>query len=529
MSITITPKYGFDKVDFSTDTDTHLMLEIKGSENGSSRAPLDIIDVIDHSSSMSSANKLAHIKKSLALKINHMSNGDFLTIISYNSYTSLLLPRTEMTAAGKQKALQAVSSLYACGGTDYGQALGALKQELSSNGTTDNFVRRVIWFSDGCPTSGQQDPAILADICKDTPDGWQFTTMGYGVQRDDLMKIGDSQKPSSQSGIDVRFGAMAFNAPTGMSGEVNIGLLTSMAEAGRGNFYYMKDADSASLAFANELGGLLSTVAQNLKIEVTPVKDRVDVKEVLEDLDVEDKNDTLVVTIPDIMAGETKYITMPIVCKKRDSEEAHRAAKIAQIKISYLNPKTGNYESVEVSPKIQWVKSEKKSTDVDPDVKTQLAVLEAIKAQEAAQKMANLGNFADASQIIADSAKVLRSVGTSRGLDLGEKYGQTQAFVADSASYHYSKDIFETSFNELKTARSSGGVYGSSLANKTQMNMAASFKNDWDNVDSPDQSTPDVFVHPTLQSGPIDSALIETVDVKPKKTCRSKTSKVSRY
>jgi hypothetical protein len=537
-AISVTPKNGFDKVDFSQDTDTHLMLELQGQEiTGSTRAPLDIIDVVDHSSSMATANKLVHTKKSLELKINHMSTGDFLTIIAYNSYATVVLPRTEMNAAGKQKARDAVSALRAVGGTDYGQALGTLRQELSSNGTKDKFIRRVIWFSDGCPSSGEMRSDVLVDICKDTPDGWQFTTMGYGLQRDDLMQLSDQASGSGTapygSGIRnhgyVGIGNFSPSSqPTGMSGEVNIGLLQGMADAGHGNFYYMKDADSASQAFANELGGLLSTVGQQIKIDITAVKDRVDIKEVLEDLDVEDKGEKLIVSIPDIMSGETKYVTMPIVCKKRDADEPHRPAKIAQIKVTFLNPTTGNMETVEVTPKIQWVKPEKKSTEIHPDVKTELAVIEAIKAQEAAGKMADAGNYAGAGQILADCAVNLRSTGTSRGMDLGLKYGETICMVNNEQGYRRSKAVYATSSSELKRGRAAGGVLGATLSNAAQKGMAQAFQADWDA--GPGPADPDLghcAVHPKQQNS---GAASPVVDDQPVKTAsRSKTSKTVRY
>ncbi|MFH1112830.1 MAG: hypothetical protein V1792_02820 [Pseudomonadota bacterium] len=63
----------------------------------------------------------------------------------------------------------------------------------------------------------------------------------------------------------------------GMGGEINLDLVEKMAEAGHGNIYDMRDADSAARAFAAQLGGLITTVAQDIKTTVESDDPRIEV------------------------------------------------------------------------------------------------------------------------------------------------------------------------------------------------------------------------------------------------------------
>ena len=50
-------------------------------------------------------------------------------------------------------------------------------------------------------------------------------------------------------------------------------LLRAMADAGRGGTYYVETVDQASGIFEEELEGLLSLAAQNVRVQVTPGED----------------------------------------------------------------------------------------------------------------------------------------------------------------------------------------------------------------------------------------------------------------
>jgi len=292
-----------------------------------------------------------------------------------------------------------------------------------------------------------------------------------------------------------------------------------MARAGKGNTYYMKDADTAAKAFATELGGLLTTVAQDITVTFEPVADRIDVKEVLEDYNVEDKGTSLEVKIPDVMSEETKYVTFKVTCKKRDAAEGARPAKVACVKIHYLDTNTGKYVTAEHSCKaVQWVESGKQDTVVDPDVVTQIAVLEAVKAQVVAQRKADAGDYLGAAATLDFAAQNLFDTGTDRGVTLTKGLRRMKGMVADRDSYASSHQVYCASSNEFSSGRSGGGVYDKEFLNSVQCSMRADFGADDPDCNDGKKKKPDITVNVT-----------GNVTGTSKPVSRSKKSSVSRY
>ena len=106
----------------------------------------------------------------------------------------------------------------------------------------------------------------------------------------------------------------------GMSGEVDIPLLQGMCQAGKGNFYYMKDPDTCVRAFAYELAGLLTTVGQEITITVEPTK-HLEIQEVCDDVDVEEKDGKAVISLTDLMAEEKKYLMLKVCVVNQQLEK----------------------------------------------------------------------------------------------------------------------------------------------------------------------------------------------------------------
>ncbi|GJN40572.1 hypothetical protein PR202_gb29804 [Eleusine coracana subsp. coracana] len=88
----------------------------------SSRAPLDLVTVLDVSGSMA-GSKLALLKRAMSFVIDCLGPNDRLSVIAFSTSAWRLFPLRKMTAFGKQQSHQAVSSLVANGGTNIAEAL----------------------------------------------------------------------------------------------------------------------------------------------------------------------------------------------------------------------------------------------------------------------------------------------------------------------------------------------------------------------------------------------------------------------
>jgi Ca-activated chloride channel family protein len=460
-SLTVDLKPAFGKVDFTKDTDNHLMLELTGGPAAKvkTRPPLDLIAVVDVSSSMRSAMKMENVKKSVQLMVNHLTPGDFLTVMQYSTDVRFVLPRTAIDSRTKQGVVLSIGAMNPGGMTNFSAALEAA-MDLTRRAESDpKAIKRIIFFSDGCPSTGDMDPDHLIKLCGQCPPEWAVTAMAYGT-------AGDESRD-----------AALMRSNFGMSGEVNLDLLDKMAHAGRGNFYYMSDATSAARAFASELGGLITTVARDIHVRVKPKTDFVEITGVVEDLDVTKRGRSLLIRIPDLMADETKFVTLATTCKQRD-EPADSV--VADIAVQYVDAADGEAQKISVAPLIRWVAPGEEDAVMHEDVLAQLTIMETIKAMEKAHDKVLAADFHGATAIL-DEAQLayLRNLTVREEKFLGGLKA-TRKILENSRLWKSGRLQYEASLSEAKRGRASGGVWDSTLSTPTQEVLSASFIADAD-------------------------------------------------
>ncbi|EEC74493.1 hypothetical protein OsI_09963 [Oryza sativa Indica Group] len=122
----------------------------KSLDSVSSRAPLDLVTVLDVSGSMSGI-KLSLLKRAMSFVIQTLGPNDRLSVVAFSSTAQRLFPLRRMTLTGRQQALQAISSLVASGGTNIADALkkGA---KVVKDRRRKNPVSSIILLSDGQDT-----------------------------------------------------------------------------------------------------------------------------------------------------------------------------------------------------------------------------------------------------------------------------------------------------------------------------------------------------------------------------------------
>ncbi|GAB4854956.1 hypothetical protein Ancab_023544 [Ancistrocladus abbreviatus] len=210
--------------------------------SGKSRAPIDLVTVLDISGSMA-GTKLALLKRAMGFVIQNLSSIDRLSVIAFSSTACRLFPLCRMSETGRQQALQAVNSLVANGGTNIAEGLrkGAKVMEERKE---KNPVGSIILLSDG----------------KDT-----YTVNGSGGKQPEpnyqlllplSIQIGD------RSGFQIPVHTFGFGADHDASS------MHSISENSGGTFSFIETEAAIQDAFAQCIGGLLSVVVQELQVGV---------------------------------------------------------------------------------------------------------------------------------------------------------------------------------------------------------------------------------------------------------------------
>ncbi|CAD5174976.1 unnamed protein product [Musa acuminata subsp. malaccensis] len=205
-----------------------------------SRAPVDLITVIDVSGSMA-GTKLALLKRAMSFVIQNLGPLDRLSVIAFSSTARRLFHLQRMTDTGRQQALQAVNSLISCGGTNIAEGLWKGAKVIKER-TEQNPVCSMILLSDGQDTytltsslsrSFQSHPdyrslvpsSILGDIAQQIP----VHAFGFGADHDSTV-------------------------------------MHSISEISGGTFSFIESEVEIQDAFAQCIGGLLSVVVKEMLV-----------------------------------------------------------------------------------------------------------------------------------------------------------------------------------------------------------------------------------------------------------------------
>jgi len=194
------------------------------------KAPLDLVCVIDHSGSMS-GQKMELVKESFKYLLKFLGDADRLSIVIFDDQASRLVPLVGTTERNKAIILSKLRNVYGEGGTDINlgmtHAFEILEQRRYKNPVTSIFL-----LSDGLDDGAQQK--VRATLSKyHIPNDITINTFGFGSDHDPQ-------------------------------------LMNDIADIRDGNFYFVEKLDTVDEAFVDCLGGLLSSIGQNVTIKISP-------------------------------------------------------------------------------------------------------------------------------------------------------------------------------------------------------------------------------------------------------------------
>lgn len=112
-----------------------------------SRAPIDLVTVLDVSGSMSGA-KLQMLKRAMRLVISSLGSADRLSIVSFSANPQRLMPLRRMNSQGQRLARRIIDRLSCSQGTSVGEALRKATKILEDR-RERNPVASIILLSDG--------------------------------------------------------------------------------------------------------------------------------------------------------------------------------------------------------------------------------------------------------------------------------------------------------------------------------------------------------------------------------------------
>ncbi len=196
------------------------------------RRSTDLVIVLDRSGSMA-GEKIVHARAAVRELVEELRPDDRFSLVSYASDARVEVPLTEVGGGGRELIARTIGRLGTGGGTNMSSGLD-LAFSLIESARSAGRVPHLILISDGLANEG--DP---------TPQGL-----------------------SMRAGRAAR--AEFMLSTIGVGTDFNEQLMTTMADAGTGNYYYVQHAEDLASVFAQEFDAARTTVATGLTLRIEP-------------------------------------------------------------------------------------------------------------------------------------------------------------------------------------------------------------------------------------------------------------------
>jgi Ca-activated chloride channel homolog len=398
--------------------ETTLLVRLKASETatngGQRRAPVDVAFVLDRSGSMS-GDKLALVKEAVSVAASHLRDEDRAALVVYDHEVDILQPlaaATPRVKTGLRLALQGVDaggSTNLSGGWLTGcDQLATAMNEQDRNGAVR--IRRSLLLTDGQANVGLTEPNELTKHAHELRRrGITTTAIGVGLGFDEV-------------------------------------LLSSMTEAGGGNFQFIGHAGQLREFFECELGELLTVVAAEISLSLTlphGVRARL-----INAFPTERHGKRIDVAIRDLPANEELNLIFAITVEPGMHDTTH----IVALEASWSDPTTDRRASFDRSLPLRLTdRATADATPVDSDVAEQAAVQRAEVAKREAMRLDRQGRYAESRAQLRQGAAFLAAAPAT-------PYVQEMRMEADTlAAYDLSPLTEEirkdTTFRALRRSR----------------------------------------------------------------------------
>ena len=201
------------------------------------RAPHNLVFLIDVSGSMFGEDRLDLVKRAFQLLLEELQPADTVSLVTYASRDEVVL--SGVPAADKTRIMEAISGLEAGGSTNSAAGIRTAYQ-LAERYAVEGGVNRILMATDGDFNVGMTSEGELARlVMEEKLRGVRLTMLGVGY------------------------------------GNYKDNKLEALADYGDGNYYYLDTIFEARRALVAEIGGTLTEVARDVKLQVDFNPDRV--------------------------------------------------------------------------------------------------------------------------------------------------------------------------------------------------------------------------------------------------------------
>jgi Ca-activated chloride channel homolog len=381
------------------------------------RSPLNISVVIDRSGSMS-GEKLMNAKLAAKRLVDELNENDYLSVIVYDNAVQVLQSTTRIS--NPQAIKNKIANINEGGGTNL--MGGALKgyEEVKRN-YKSGYINRVLLLSDGQANEGITNPTEIDRIIR---------------------------KQIIENGITI--------STFGLGNDYNEDLMTSMAEAGNGNYYFIRNANDLASIFEKELNGISNALAHEAIMKIM-MPENVQVTKVFGNRFTQSGR-VVTINLNTLFANETKGILIQYKNYNPSSSNLQFTSVL-----TFNAVKNNRVQKIMLYNPCNYTESQRLyNTSFNEWVAAQIALYQSNEQLEFAMKEADKGNYESARQIVKKNKTYMQSQAPS--------VQKSQEFIkAESVNASYDKtlqNIESLSDSEVKSVQKSSKADNYGIRNK---------------------------------------------------------------
>ena len=335
----------------------------------SQRQPLNLALVIDRSGSME-GEKMQQARASALALIERLDERDRIALIQYDDAAQIVVPSVKADREGKQQLADAVRALRPGGATNLHGGMTLGRDEVIRT-MTSGQVSRVILLSDGLANAGESSADVIADAARQAADkGVRITSVGVGL-------------------------------------DYNEDLMEAIAESGRGNYYYVRDAAELERVLGGELSSAQATVAAQLELRLRPACSGVQVGEVY-GYETRRDGDAVVVPMADLFGGDSRR--MIVALRVPDRVAGRQGAVHAELR--YRDVATGESRTTRLALALDVTDDQHAAQEsIDREVMAQVLKAQSAQSVRQAARAYEQGDAAGAGSILRSSQERLKGEG----------------------------------------------------------------------------------------------------------------------
>jgi hypothetical protein len=353
-------------------SDQTVVLELKGVSSAASRAPLDLVAVIDVSGSMEYGGKLDNAKKALHFIIRKLTDHDRLSIVQFDLEATRLCALRCTTEAAQAELETLVGSIKTRGATNIQAGLETALNVLKERKFTTGRAANIMLMSDGGQNEG--------DARKVEPGNVPVHTFGFS------------------SGHDTT-------------------LMDTIAKKSLGGMYNFVDDDSnkptnLSETFSQILAGLVTIIALDLELTVTPFQDEATIKKVDAGSyplnTATDGSSSVTARFGTLYCAEARKVIVELALRDHTAFRPYNS-NVAQVQYRF------SFEGQQVtsSPELITIRRSRRtpaSAVAPPQVQAEVARRQHADSIKAAMEKADGDKLEEARNILAEALKALERI-----------------------------------------------------------------------------------------------------------------------